>query len=452
MNLLLKRSLLFTFFYLIVFYSKAQIPVKEPDPEKVSAFVGVHVVPMDREHIIENQTVLIRGGKIIEIGDVDKVEIPEDAAVINLKGVFMMPGLVDMHAHLPTGEPNDVKLHDYLELNVIRGVTTIRSMRGDPQQLKWRDSIARHQLLGPRLFLASPVLPAEINFKEGVALLDQYQKEKYDFVKYLNPLRPSLYDSLMEAARQKGIRVAGHCPEGGIQAAIKAKQASIEHLEPFLDEYKSDSVKFMQDIRDMAFNGIYACPDMQYYYISWNQLWLSQMQIKPGVNALPAELVKTWINDYQKMYAMETKDKKDKPAYLKKKDKRRVDLETAMKMLKLMSEEGVPLLTSAGDGAFIVPGFSLLDECRNFNDAGLSPYQTLRAATVNGASFFGETSSWGTLGAGKRADLLFLEENPLLNIENLDKIKGVMLNGTWFPKEELDRMQAELVARNQAPQ
>ncbi len=162
---------------------------------------------------------------------------------------------------------------------------------------------------------------------------------------------------------------------------------------------------------------------------------------------LPHQVVSAWIGSYQKEYAEGAG--KNKPLYLRKKNERGRELMVGMKILKMMDEEGVPLMVSAGEGKFIVPGFSMLDECRNFNDAGITPYQTLRAATVNAASFFGQSSVWGTVSKGKRADLLILEENPLLSIESLDKIKGVVLNGTWYPKEELERIQAEIIAKNE---
>jgi hypothetical protein len=444
MNKLTRILLIITPCLNLSLYSPAQ-----EKAEKINAYVGIHVVPMDRERLIENQTVIVRDGKITEIGDADKVKVPVNATVIPSKGLFMMPGLTDMHAHLPSfpEKEGEINVHDYLLLNVMRGVTSIRGMRGDPEQLAWRDSIAKHQLIGPRLFLASPVLPSQDNLNAHKAgeLLDKYKKEGYDFVKYLYPLRTSCYDSVMRMAQEKGVKVAGHCPEGGLEAAIRDKQASVEHLDGFLDAYKKDTVHFHDLMRQMATAGLFACPDYQWYYVYWDQLSLQQMKMKEGVNILPAKVVNAWIASFDKSNAERIKDK---AAWMKKKNAHRIELEQAMKMLKGMNDDGVPLLTSAGDGAFIVPGYSVMDECRNFTDAGMSPYETLKAATVNAASFFGESGSWGTLGPGKRADMLILEENPLLNIENLNTIKGVVLDGTWLPKEELDRMGQEMKDRN----
>jgi len=445
MNTSIRLFLALLLLQLPCFWAGAQSP-----PEKTSAFVGVNVIPMDRERVIRNQVVIVKGGKITEIGDSDQVKIPVQATVIAAHGQFLMPGLADMHAHLPSArmEKDEIPLHDYLTLNIIRGVTTLRCMRGDTAQLAWRDSIAHHQLLGPHLFLGSPVLPVqkELTARKAGELLDRYKKDKYDFVKYLFPLRPSFYDSLMQQAQAKGIKVAGHGPQGGLEAALRNKQASVEHLEPFLNEYQQDSSRFAGLMLQLAAANIYSCPDYQWYYVNWDQLSMQQMRSKEGVGLLSPEVVSAWTSSFDRDYAERAHDK---VTWIKKRNAHRIALEQAMKMMKLMNDEGVPLLTSAGDGAFIVPGYSLMDEFRNFTDAGITPYQTLRASTVNPASFFGESASWGTVGPGKRADLLLLEEDPLLNIENMNTIKGVMLDGIWMPREELDRMQQELAARNQ---
>jgi imidazolonepropionase-like amidohydrolase len=117
---------------------------------------------------------------------------------------------------------------------------------------------------------------------------------------------------------------------------------------------------------------------------------------------------------------------------------------TYLKNLKLMNDSGVPLLVSGGDGAYIVPGFSMLEELRIFVDAGLTPYQALKAATSNAADYFGEKDQWGVLKPKTRADIVLLSENPLENIENMKKIEGVMVRGKWISKSEIDQRLKEI--------
>jgi imidazolonepropionase-like amidohydrolase len=410
--------------------------------EQKTAFVGVHVVSMNTDHLLTNQTVIVLGSKILDMGPTESLQIPPGCIRIEGKGLFLMPGLVDMHAHLPSGQPDEIPLHEYLTLNVMRGVTSIRSMRGDMSHLKLKDSIDTHALPGPNLYLGSPVLPKEADLTADKArkLIAEYKKANFHFIKYLYPLRPSLYDSVMAIAKEQGIKVAGHCPKAGLEAALKAKQASVEHLEPFLNAYKKDSVKFGALMHKMADAHISACPDIQWYYVFWNQLSISQLKHKEGMKLLSPDLTHKWISDFEKDY---TESMKKKSEFMLKKESDKKDLELALRMLKTMQESGVPLLISAGDGDFIIPGFSVLDECRNFVEAGISPYETLKAATVHAAAFFGESEVFGQVQKGFRADLLLLEENPLENIENLAKIKGVMVKGRWFSGEELAGMQTQ---------
>jgi imidazolonepropionase-like amidohydrolase len=415
---------------------------------RLIAFEDVHVIPMDKNHVLSHQTVLVQDGKIKEMGDVSKVVIPDRAIRINGKGAFLMPGMVDMHAHLPKGEAGEINLNDYLTLNIIRGVTSVRSMRGDPSHLALQDSIQKNLRFGPNLFLGSPVLPKnnELDAQKAQVLIEQYKKQNYQFIKYLYPLRPSLYDSVMEIARSQGIPVAGHCPKAGLESAINAGQASVEHLEPFLQEYKKDPVKFRQLMIRMAEKNVASCLDLQWYYIFWYQLSIDQLKQNEGAKYLPSALVTGWVADFEEEYASNLKKGE---SYQKEKDSLRKDLLIASKMLKVMQESGVRLLLSAGDGEFVIPGYSYMDECRNFVGAGISPYETLRSGTANAAAYFGESNLWGTIGNGKRADLILLDENPLNNIENLGKIKGVMVRGTWYSRADLDQLQSKMSSGKQ---
>ncbi len=439
------RFITYRLLSIILFFSAASDLVAQKEGALL-AFTEVTVIPMDKQRVLTNQTVLIQGDKILEIGNSGTVKIPASAKVVASKGMYLMPGLTDMHAHLPTGAADEIGLTDYLEMNVLRGVTTIRSMRGAHSHLALRDSINSGQKIGPSLILGSPVLPQDKDLDPDKArtLIRQYKQEHYDFVKYLYSLHPALYDSVMQIAKQEQIRVAGHCPKAGLEAALNAGQASVEHLDPFLNAYKSDSVKFRKTVNKMGKAEIFACPDLQWYYVTWFQLTLEQLDAHPGMKCLPPSLVNTWDSLYKDEYKENMKKKQD---FIKQRMDHRKDLEMTLRMMKSMQEEGIPMLLSPGDGPFLLPGYSLLDECRNFVEAGISPYETLKAGTVNAAAFAQASSSWGVVEAGKKADLLLLGANPLDNIDNLDKINGVMTRGIWYSKEDLERMETEMKDR-----
>ncbi|MFI5150335.1 MAG: amidohydrolase family protein [Bacteroidia bacterium] len=415
-------------------------------PEQTIAFTEVNVIPMDKDHVLKNQTVLIRGSKIMLVGNTADIKLPSDARIISAKGMYLIPGLADMHAHLPAGDAGDIGMVDYLKLNLIRGITTLRSMRGDTKQLALRDSLRKNLIAGPDLFLASPVLPPDKDLNPDLArtLIKKYKQEDFDFIKYLYTLNPALYDSVMTIASKEHIRVAGHCPKAGLEAALLNGQASVEHLDGFLELYKKDSAKFRETVHKMGLAGICACPDIQWYYLSWNQLGLEQLDGRKGMNLLSPELVGHWDSAYRASY---TEHMKNKPEFIKIRNGHRKDLEMSARMLATMQEQGLSLLLSPGDGPYVVPGFSMLEECRNFIASGISPYETLRAGTVNASAFFKAEKEWGTIEQGKKADLVLLRSNPLDNLDSLDQINGVMTRGVWYSAEELEKIQTELKER-----
>ncbi|HXC06241.1 MAG TPA: amidohydrolase family protein, partial [Bacteroidia bacterium] len=333
------------------------------------------------------------------------------------------------------------EMGDYLRLNIIRGITTLRSMRGDAKHPALRDSIRQGYITGPTLYLGSPVLPSDkdLNPELAAKLIHQYKQEGFDFIKYLWPLKPAMFDTVLAIAAREGIRVAGHAPKAGLEAALQNKEASVEHIDAFLELYKKDSVKFRQVVHKLGDAGIFSCPDVQWYYLAWNQLALEQLEVRNGMNCIAPAVKEKWEMEFKMNFAEHMKNRAE---FVKQRNAHRKDLEMTARMIKAMQEEGIPLLLSPGDGAFIIPGYSMLDECRNFAEAGISPFEVLKAGTVNPASFCHWES--GKVEPGKRADLVLLENNPLENVESLDHIQGVMVRGKWFSKDDLEKMEQEI--------
>ncbi|HVF26901.1 MAG TPA: hypothetical protein VM943_01595 [Pyrinomonadaceae bacterium] len=121
------------------------------------AFTGVNVIPMDRERVLKNQTVIVRDSRIASIGDAAKVKVPAGALRIDGRGKYLIPGLVDMHTHLFSDDAfPDTLASDELAVMLANGVTTIRLMIGTPEHLALRAKIAKGELLGPALYVASP--------------------------------------------------------------------------------------------------------------------------------------------------------------------------------------------------------------------------------------------------------------------------------------------------------
>ena len=201
---------------------------------QTTAFVGVNVIPMDRERVMRNQTVVVSDGIITQIGDVKKVKVPKDALRIDGSGKYLMPGLVDMHTHLlsDNDEFPDSIAEDELRVMVANGVTTIRLMIGTPEQLVLRARSARGEIVAPTLYCASPHLTGRKQGNDFVVntpeeARDAVRKSKqagYDFIKVTTFIKPEVYEAAVDEAAILGIRVVGHADSRfvGVERAWKA--------------------------------------------------------------------------------------------------------------------------------------------------------------------------------------------------------------------------------------
>jgi imidazolonepropionase-like amidohydrolase len=401
------------------------------DRPRVTAFVDVHVVPMDRNRILDGQTVLVEGEQVSAMGATGSVRVPAGAHMIDGRAKYLMPGLADMHVHLPRPDSTEREVDNYLRLNLARGVTTLRSMRGHPAHLRMRERILRGEVLGPTLYLSAPpiVLDSAADIASAMVRIKGARSEGYDFIKWLAGQDAVAYDSLMAQAHEQGLKVAGHGPPSGIAGAIRARQASIEHVDPYLKVYQQDQATFLELIKAQAQAGIFICPDVYWYVIDYKRDPIAHLESDPALRYISPALVSKWVMDYQ---AEDGPPRTGDPAALLQQQRRQEDMEAVLQILKALHDAGVQLLVSPGDGDFIVPGFSMAQELRIFVQVGIPTYEALRAATYNAAAFFDQTQAWGSVAPGLRADLILLDDNPLWDINAIEKLAGVMVRGQWF--------------------
>ena len=212
----------------------------------VFAFQGVNVLPMDGRDVTRDQTVIVRDSRIETIGAAAETDIPQGARRIDGSGRYLVPGLTEMHAHLP-GAAERQYLEEVLFLFVANGITTIRVMQpGDPFFLELRDDlIPDREVLGPRIYTGGPtLLGRRVESPEAARRMVFEQAEAgYDFIKMHAGLTPDQYDAAVEAAKEVGIAFAGHvAPAVGIERALAAGQASLEHLDSYVEYMLFDDV------------------------------------------------------------------------------------------------------------------------------------------------------------------------------------------------------------------
>lgn len=398
-------------------------------------FLHVNVVPMDGERILSDQAVTIRGDRIASIEPAAAAKIPREAQVIDGAGKFLMPGLGEMHAHLPGPTDPPGYTATTLSLYVANGVTTVRGMLGYPEHLAVRQQINSGKLWGPTLFLAGPGLSSETvkSPQDGVRQVLEQKRQGWDMIKILPGLTLAEYDAIMTSARQVGIRTGGHVPKDvGIAHALESGQETIEHLDGYEDALGFG--KYMPDdfLKSMALKtreaGAWTCPTLAIMRFVLALDPVQSLLARPEMEYLPKVQVDAWMKLYDRGVG-----KGVGPP-----DVARVIQQNRERLLKALNDVGAPILL--GDDTpnlFQVPGFSIHNELAAMQAAGLSPYDVLRAGTKRVGEYLHQPV--GIVMVGYRADLLLLDANPLDDVANLRKLSGVVLRGQWFPASELQR-------------
>jgi imidazolonepropionase-like amidohydrolase len=430
---------------------------------RVVAFVGVSVVPMDKERVVANQTVVVRDGRIVEVGPTGKAKIPTGATQIDGRGKFLMPGLADMHAHLFPGDgtANDLATQQLI-LYLANGVTTVRNMIGAPAHVVLRDRVKEGKLLGPTVYTAGPPLTGKDAVSPEVAerIVAAQKQAGYDLLKVHEGLRPEVYETIASAARKSGIPFAGHVTASvGLQRALAARQASIEHLDGYLQALipqdspvppppsqvvlgpaleHVDERRLPALARATRDAGVFNTPTLALFKIVVSADDPAVFSKWPELRYVPAKMREGFAKQKGGIKAGEA------PAA---ELKRYVELRDHV--VKALHDAGAKLLVGPDSPQlFLVPGFGTHREMAAMAEAGLTPYAVLQAATRNAAEYLGTPGEFGSIESGRRADLLLLDANPLQSVANCSRVAGVMVRGRWLPKAELDKMLSEIEAAN----
>ncbi len=398
------------------------------------AITNVTVVPMDREISIPGQTVLIEDGSIAFIGNADTAAIPSDAERLDGAGRYLMPGLIDMHAHLVTDPGAE---HD-LVLELAAGVTTVRIMWGSETHLDWRDAIRDGSLLGPTLFVASPGLEGEPPYWPGSIVVQSAAEARaavrgqhaagYDFIKVYNRLQLEPYLAILDEADALGLHVVGHVPAAlTADFAIDSGQHTIEHFSRYAAEVtdtgdwngRIDGSRLAALIERIRLRKTWSCPTLTVQSRSQSQV--AAIKSNP-LYALLSQPMREWL---------------DSPLTQPAVGDRTIADGRRKEVLAAFAEAGVGLLAGTDTGVlYVLPGFSVHEELRHFAAAGLTPYQALRAATFDAAAAL-ESVDRGAIGVGLRANLLLLDADPLEDIGNVNRRVGIMAGGRWFAQSML---------------
>jgi imidazolonepropionase-like amidohydrolase len=412
-----------------------------------------------------HRTVIVRNGTIADVVDSDLSASRELRGVhVNGTGKYLIPGLWDMHVHMVFGEwfPHSKEIS--LPLFIANGITGVRDMGGELETLQqWRKEISAGTLLGPRMWISGPMLdgpkprfPSSIAIKtpeDGRRAVDDLKRRGADFIKLQSLLPRDAVFAIADEAREQGITFVGHVPDSVRASEMSnAGQKSFEHLigifegsSPLEDEFikgsKSES-KFLSTYDParaaalfalLAKNQTWQCPTLVWER-GGNLIELSDFAKDPRAKYVPAYWKDvTWKKFAdQVMHEFNTDDLATRLRFVGKE----------LEVVNAMHRAGVPFLagTDTPPGVYIFPGFSLHEELQRFVAAGFTPMEALQTATLNPAKFLGMEDRLGTIEKGKFADLVLLDENPLDDIRTTQKIAGVVVNGRYLSRKDLDQM------------
>lgn len=420
MNKLIKTLLVLPF---LVSCIPSDIKVEPKD----IVFKNVNIISMTSDKIQMNKSIFISDGVIRDIGNYSDLNISKETEVIDCTGKFITPGFSDMHVH--------ASRYEELNLFLANGVTTIRNMWGTPYHLEAREKIQNGELLGPEIFTTGPFTDGKNATWEGSNIITdpekveesitQMKKDGYDYVKIYDKLSPEVFYKIMEVAEKLEMPVVGHVPlRVNIRDAINYKLYSVEHFIGY--NLKLKSIDSMTEVIDQTVqSGIWNCPTL---VAMKNYKKLFEKHSNP--NALSIESIPLLKYVSNEMCA----GWEQTNGYI-------LPYEKSKEFLNILNVKGANIVSGTDQGTpYSIAGFSLHEEFELMNESGLTPYEVLLTTTVNSARMLRIDNRSGTIEVGKDADLVLLEENPLINISNTRTIAGVMTKGKWLDSNMLEEM------------
>lgn len=424
-------------------------------------FRNAQVVTMGEAGVLPAADVAVMDRRIVRIAPGGSLDAPEGAVVVDAAGRTLMPGLAEMHAHVPGPQVRQYA-EDVLLLYAAHGITTIRGMLGHPWHLELRAALAEGRVLGPRLYTSGPSLNGNSapDVATAVRLVREQKAAGYDFLKLHPGLTREVFDAIAATAREAGIAFEGHVSDDvGLMTALGAGQRAIDHLDGYMQVLVDPECLDGRLAPGFFGVGLTPCfqPDRLPAVVKATReagAWMAPTQVllerwvNPPTEAelrasvaaryLPATVIEQWLRSRAGFLGLQGLT----PATARKfTDARRL-------LIGELHRAGVPfLLASDAPQVFNLPGDSALAELAVYVASGMSNAEALATATANPARFFGASGVFGKVEEGLEADLVLLAANPLEDIEAVRRIEGVMLRGRWLDRAELDARLAALAAR-----
>ena len=411
--------------------------------EKI-ALVGGTLIDGTGHEPIPDSVVVIGKGRIVDAGPKSRVKIPGGAQKIDVRGKTILPGLWDMHAHFEQVEWGPIYL--------AAGATTVRDCGNEFEFISAvRDAVVNGRGLGPRLLMAGIVDgtgPLALGVarvdtpEEAKAWTDKYHDAGFQQMKIYSSVKLEEVKDVAEEAHRLGMTVTGHVPEGlNAYQVIEAGQDQINHISyiadimtPPLPEGASrldranaaanidlKSPEAQKAIAFLVQHGTVVDPTVALFEFFTASSAKLPASIEPGVTHVAPELQAILAEAGPPTAHTELQEK------IVQKD---------LAIIGALHHAGVPIVAGTDQ---TVPGYSLYREIELYAQAGFTPMEAIQAATIVPARVMGLDKELGTVEAGKRADVVILDANPLESIHNIRKVEFVITNGVMYNCAELWR-------------
>lgn len=423
---------------------------------------NVTCLTMTDQGVLKDKSIVIRGDTVFHIGEYTP---GAKAKVIDGSGKYLLPGLTEMHAHIPVAEGgNDTLVKETLFLYLSQGVTTIRGMLGNPYHLELKQLISDDKILSPRVYTSSPSVNGGTvtSAEEAIEKVTQYKEDGYDFLKIHPGVKLEVWDAIEKTAKSVGIPYAGHVPvDVGIHRALDASYKTVDHLDGFIDGLIPDGQEFDKDgggffgygftdivdqslIKDLVAKtkskGVAVVPTQTLYTRWFSPEDPAKMLQEPEMKYMPSKTRFAWRQNKERMIGNEEYDETRWQKY--------IQIRKAI-LTEMDKQDVIILLGSDAPQVMNVPGFSIHHEMQAMADAGLGILKILKSGTSGPAKFFDAEGSYGEISVGASADLLLVDNDPLENIENAQSISGVMVRGNWLSRSDIDEKLRSIAERNE---
>ena len=381
-----------------------------------------------------NTTIIIEDGKIKEVGDASSIKIPANAFVIDAKGKTVMPGLWDMHSHFEQAEWGPAYL--------AAGVTTVRDCGNEFGYINAiQKAIDDGSGIGPHILkagiidgkgpMALGIIQADTK-EEAIAAVDRYKNNGFVQIKIYSSVKPPIVKAICDEAHRLGLTVTGHIPEGmNLFQGVDSGMDMVNHVQyvfPLLKKKPDFSIDFNDPISIKALDFIKSHhvvidPTLGVFEMAFRNLKDNITDIEPNFATLPEPMKPLFLNTGADDSNMVKRGK--------------IIMKDFRDIVNELYKDSITIVAGTDMG---FPGYSVFRELELYVESGLTPMQAIQTATITPAKVMKIDATGGSVEAGKNADIIIVDGDPLQNIREIRKVETVIKDGNIYDPVQLHKI------------